>query len=294
MSDASLINPLNQAPMDIVTSSGSRLEGRLRAAEGASSAGQNGELKRAAQEFEAIFIAHMLKVMRETIEESGLTEGGFGKSIYTELFDQEISLSLAKRGALGISDLLEQRLGNNVDLEEKQKSDSSRSTGTSAKSECSARETYDHSPHSCAQENEISDMQLPVQAPISSRYGMRKDPFTRQLKFHKGLDLAAPEGMAVVPALPGTVLSAKYESGYGNTVLVEHAGGIQTRYGHLSSISVRAGDTITSESILGKVGNTGHSTGSHLHFEVIRDGNPVDPAENITVYRTAYEGRSGW
>ena len=106
---------------------------------------------------------------------------------------------------------------------------------------------------------------------------MRKDPFLHRAKFHKGLDLAAPEGMKVVAALPGTVISAGYDTGYGNNVLIQHSGGLQTRYGHLGSVNVKAGDVVDSTAVLGTVGNTGRSTGAHLHFEVTRMGKPVDP-----------------
>jgi murein DD-endopeptidase MepM/ murein hydrolase activator NlpD len=112
------------------------------------------------------------------------------------------------------------------------------------------------------------------------------------MKFHRGLDLAAPAGMSVVPAFPGTVISAGYESGYGNTVLVQHAGGLQTRYGHLGSIYVNAGETISSEDALGTVGNSGRSTGAHLHFEVIRDGVAVNPSASLGLNRPDPTGRS--
>ena len=116
-----------------------------------------------------------------------------------------------------------------------------------------------------------------MQGHISSAFGLRKDPFSGQTRFHKGLDIAAPEGMKVVAALPGTVIAAEYEPGYGNAVVIQHNDGIQTKYAHLASITVKAGDVIALEGALGTVGNTGHSTGSHLHFEVIRMGKPVDP-----------------
>jgi flagellar protein FlgJ len=110
MQGSSIIGPLGQIPTDILISSENRLEGKVRAAQSASVEKNKSELKKVAQEFEAIFIAQLLKVMRETIEESGLMDKGFGKSIYTELFDQETSLSMARRGALGISDLLYRNL----------------------------------------------------------------------------------------------------------------------------------------------------------------------------------------
>jgi murein DD-endopeptidase MepM/ murein hydrolase activator NlpD len=293
MSDSTLISPLNQVPMDILTSSGTRMESRIHAAKTASlGAKQKGELKKAAQEFEAVFIAHMLKVMRETIEESGLMEGGFGKSIYTEMFDQEVSLSLAKRGALGISNLLEQSISADISADEKNKSDRSPDADPAHTLETPSLASPDSSGKTSAQQPEITDFQLPVRAPISSDFGLRKDPFSGQSKFHKGLDLAAPEGMKVVPALPGTVISAGYENGYGNTVLVQHAGGVQTRYGHLGSICVSVGDTIAPENVLGTVGSTGRSTGAHLHFEVIRDGIPVNPSACLGLHSADSDVRS--
>jgi murein DD-endopeptidase MepM/ murein hydrolase activator NlpD len=286
MSDSSLVSPLNQVPIDILTSSGSQFEGRIHAAKSASSVKKNGELKKAAQEFEAIFIANMLKVMRETIEESGLLGGGFGKSIYTELFDQEVSLSLAKRGELGIANLLERKLAAIAPLDEKQSSDKHSITGPSNTPGTPALASPDKSDEPGSQEREVSDLQLPVQAPISSNYGMRLDPFSRQPRFHKGVDLAAPEGMSVVPAMSGTVISAGYDNGYGNSVLVQHSGSLQTRYAHLGSINVKVGDTISSQDILGTVGNTGRSTGSHLHFEVIQNGTSVNPSEGLALHRS--------
>ena len=261
MSDSLVISPLNQIPTELLTSSENRLESRIQSIRETSGENRKNELKNAAEEFEAIFIAYMLKVMRETIEESGLMGGGFGKTIYTELFDQEVSINLARRGALGISDLLYKNLEKMVDGKE---SDASRSTSNPSGS--LGEEVHG-----------ISDLQLPVHAPVSSGFGMRKDPFTYQSKFHRGIDFAAPEGMKVVAALSGKVLSAGYERGYGNTVLIQHADGVQTRYGHLGDINVKAGDSVSSENTIGTVGSTGRSTGPHLHFEVIRDGRKINP-----------------
>ncbi|MFJ3035194.1 M23 family metallopeptidase [Curtobacterium pusillum] len=95
---------------------------------------------------------------------------------------------------------------------------------------------------------------------------------------HQGLDFAAPTGTAVVAAMSGRVVSAAVFGGYGNQVLLQHADGSQTRYGHLSQIGVRVGQTVTAGQRIGAVGNTGVSTGSHLHFEVVIGGTPVNPA----------------
>ncbi|MCL2878306.1 MAG: peptidoglycan DD-metalloendopeptidase family protein [Acidobacteria bacterium] len=243
------------------------------------------ELKKVAQEFEAVFIAQLLKIMRETIEESGMEGGGFGKSIYTELFDQEIALSMARRGTLGIGDIIYKSL---ADKEAAQSPEMFETAQPGREVSRQAPESSGKLPvpdASVESVREISVPLLPVDAPVSSTFGVRKDPFNGKPRFHKGIDLAAPAGTPVVAALPGRVISAGYESGYGNSVLVEHDGGLRTRYGHLASVDVKAGDMVTSDDTLGKVGSTGRSTGAHLHFEVIRMGTPVDPAKMAAFMR---------
>jgi len=266
-----IFNSVNQNPMDIVN---------LNKPNAVSVSEKNkAELKKVAEEFEAVFIGQLLKIMRETIEESGLEGGGFGKTIYTELFDQEIALSMAKRGALGIGDIIYRSMTDNEAVIDPESFAAASSPGSG-----SFRPTPEKSndlPLADATEarNEISIPILPVNAPVSSAFGMRSDPFTGKPQFHKGMDLAAPAGTPVVAALPGKVTSVGYEPGYGNNVVVEHGDGLRTRYGHLASINVKVGDMVTSDDTLGKVGSTGRSTGAHLHFEVTRMGRPIDPAE---------------
>lgn len=100
---------------------------------------------------------------------------------------------------------------------------------------------------------------------------------------HRGIDFAASAGTPVVASLPGRVVSAGPLGGYGNQVLVQHADGVQTRYGHLSVIAVRPGQVVAAGQGIGAVGDTGVSTGSHLHFEVVVAGVPVDPAAWLRV-----------
>jgi len=269
---SSIISPLPQVPTDLSATAASKLENKIRVAQYSTGDKQKNQLKKVSQEFESLFIAQLLKVMRETIEESGLMEGGFGKSIYTDLFDQEVARSMAKRGVLGISDLLYKNLSD-----KNSQVGQPTSTNPAPSNEAPAQTSPADSGTSSKPEPEISDLQLPVQAPVSSSFGMRNDPFSHQATFHKGVDLAAPDGTKVVAALPGTVISAGYDTGYGNNVLIQHSGGLQTRYGHLGSVNVKAGDVVDSESVLGTVGSTGRSTGPHLHFEVTRMGKPVDP-----------------
>ena len=119
---------------------------------------------------------------------------------------------------------------------------------------------------------------MPVHAHLSSAFGTRKDPFTHEMRFHRGVDLAAPSGMEVRAACAGRVVSSGFEKGYGNTVVVQHPGGFETRYAHLGTLQVKTGDTLQPKQVLGTVGSTGRSTGPHLHFEVSRHGIKLDPA----------------
>lgn len=111
---------------------------------------------------------------------------------------------------------------------------------------------------------------------ITSNFGERWG------KNHNGLDIAGNIGDPVMAALDGKVKSTFYErDGYGNVVILEHEGGIETRYAHMSKIGVKTGDTIKKGDIVGEVGSTGRSTGPHLHFEVRVNGSPVDPQKYI-------------
>ena len=116
---------------------------------------------------------------------------------------------------------------------------------------------------------------------ISSTFGNRKDPFTGRLAFHSGIDFAAPQGTTVLSAGAGTVSFVGQISGYGNVVEVTHPGGLITRYGHLSAFLVKQGDPVSSGSPIARVGSTGRSTGPHLHFEVRRSDDAVDPARYL-------------
>jgi murein DD-endopeptidase MepM/ murein hydrolase activator NlpD len=120
-------------------------------------------------------------------------------------------------------------------------------------------------------------MSLPVQGRLSSPFGFRTDPITGSIQFHKGVDIAAPEGTPFRASSGGSVVFAGVLNGYGNTVVIEHAGGSRTLYGHASQILVKAGDTVSSGQPVGIVGKTGRATGPHLHFETLMGGQPLDP-----------------
>jgi murein DD-endopeptidase MepM/ murein hydrolase activator NlpD len=108
-------------------------------------------------------------------------------------------------------------------------------------------------------------------------FGPRRDPIIGRPAFHSGIDFRAPPGAPIKSAGAGTVVSAGWNGGYGRMVEVDHGNGITTRYAHMSRISVSRGDKVETGTVLGRVGSTGRSTGPHLHFEVRKGGEAVDP-----------------
>ncbi|WP_231127260.1 M23 family metallopeptidase [Motilibacter aurantiacus] len=117
----------------------------------------------------------------------------------------------------------------------------------------------------------------PVDGRVTSKFGMRTHPVTGVYKLHTGTDFAAPMGSPIGAASGGTVKSAGWQSGYGNTVVIDHGNGITTMYAHASELLVKPGQRVEPGDTVAKAGSTGLSTGPHLHFEVREDDKPVDP-----------------
>jgi murein DD-endopeptidase MepM/ murein hydrolase activator NlpD len=115
-------------------------------------------------------------------------------------------------------------------------------------------------------------------AHVSSRFGYRLDPFLKRRAFHAGIDFVASAGTTVRATAAGVVTNASWSGGYGNMVEVDHGGGVSTRYGHLSAFLVSVGDHVEAGDAIARVGSTGRSTGPHLHYETLRDGQTVNPA----------------
>jgi murein DD-endopeptidase MepM/ murein hydrolase activator NlpD len=114
---------------------------------------------------------------------------------------------------------------------------------------------------------------------VSSEFGNRRHPILGYNRFHSGIDIAAPHGQAVYAAASGKVLFSGVQGGYGNTVIINHGGGISTLYGHNSSLLVKAGQVVARGQIIARVGSTGLSTGPHVHFEVRINGSPNNPRD---------------
>ena len=128
----------------------------------------------------------------------------------------------------------------------------------------------------------------PKRVRVSSQFGLRADPLKGGRRQHAGIDFPGRTGTNVYATGAGKVAVAGWSAGYGKLVEIAHAGGLQTRYGHLSSINVAPGASVAAGQLIGKVGSTGRSTGPHLHYEVRIDGVATDPTPFLAEGRTEY------
>jgi len=138
-----------------------------------------------------------------------------------------------------------------------------------------------------------SALSLPVSVPapgadITSRFGQRKDPFLGRLAFHSGIDFRTRTGTSVRASGAGTVVSAGRSGGYGNMVEIDHGHGLTSRYAHLSKVLVKKGQRVMAGDVVAKSGNTGRSTGPHLHYEIRKNGKAINP---MRILKAAYELR---
>jgi murein DD-endopeptidase MepM/ murein hydrolase activator NlpD len=119
----------------------------------------------------------------------------------------------------------------------------------------------------------------PIMGPITSSFGQREDPIlgNGEGEFHTGIDISAPNGVPIRATGDGTVQEAQMSNGYGREVVIDHGHGVETVYGHMSGFAVIAGETVVRGQVIGYVGHSGRSTGSHLHYEVRIRNTPVNP-----------------
>ena len=206
-----------------------------------------GKDEKAAQEFESWMVAFMAKQMRESVKGGPWSEGAM--ATFADLFDQEIGKRVSEGGGFGLKEsILESWRGP----------------------EPLVAQGGDHERHYAPSGREATR--------VTSGFGARLDPFSGRERMHPGLDLAAPEGTPVLAAAGGTVRYSGRRGGYGNVVIVEHDDGTESRYAHCRELTVKAGERVGSGQAIATVGSTGRSTGAHLHFEVRRDGEAIDPS----------------
>lgn len=236
-----------------------------------------------AREFEAILMAQMLRQMRQSLLSDDEADIGLGGETMTETMEVELARQLAAQGGIGLAPIIERGLAQQLGQGPGKVSANPRDVVPSPlvgsttrpmpyinlKASAPVPESTDASP--------VVPIESPIESPVSSAFGWRRDPFHGLQRFHAGVDFRAAYGREVQTAAPGRVTFAGDQGGYGATVVVEHPGGVQTRYAHLSSITVSPGQELASGDIVGRVGQSGRATGPHLHFEVLVNGRRVDP-----------------
>lgn len=238
-----------------------------------------------AQEFEAMLLAQMVKQMRQSFlsEDEGGEGIGLGMQTMTETIDVELARALSKAGGIGLAEVIQRSMMRA----------GAPGMATPAQPVLAVTESLPEPAvlSTPARSSDLEDaarpgLQLPLGA-TSSEYGWRTDPFHGQRKFHAGIDLRGAYGQEVPTAGAGRVVATGDQGAYGLTVVVEHDNGVQTRYAHLSSVSVQPGQEIAQGTVIGRVGQSGRATGPHLHFEVLVNGRRVDPAQVAQVASSA-------
>ena len=142
-----------------------------------------------------------------------------------------------------------------------------------------------------ADEHLFGSFVYPLMGPkVTSAFGTRRHPVRKVVRHHNGLDLAAENGAPIRAVESGIVVFADPYAGYGKLVVIKHKNGLTTHYGHCESIGVKPGTSVKAGAIIGTVGETGLATGPHLHFEVRRNGNPLDPEKIFPNLREAAAG----
>lgn len=228
---------------------------------------KNMTLKESLKEFESLFVFYMLKEMNKSSDKEGLFGKGLGNDFFRDMFNQEVSRSLSKSGGIGIADFIEKSSNMKVIKSNNKIKEFFPSLSTSSKKV----------------DTKVNINQIVSGGKISSHFGIRNDPFTGEIRFHDGIDVACPEGTKIFPLMPGKVLFSGQKKGYGNIVILEHQNGAKSYYAHNKINFVKIGDIIDASSPIGLTGKTGRSTGPHLHFE-LREGNkPQNPEKYIKI-----------
>ncbi len=222
------------------------------------------------EQFEGMLLTEMLRDVRAGDDEETDGSFGLGGSTMNDMMQSEFGTALSKAGGLGMSDLLVKAFARQAEAASSGVSPGGLSAAAVPPLAVAAR------PTAAATPQPAGGLALPV-ASVSSDFGWRADPLNGQARFHKGTDLRLAYGTEVHAAAAGVVVSAGDRPGYGLTVVVDHGVGRETRYAHLSTIDVAPGDPVAGGQPIARSGNSGRTTGPHLHFEAREYGQPVDP-----------------
>jgi len=296
-----------------------RLAAQQPATAAAPSNAERDKLKQIAAEFESMLLVQVLKDMRQagSWEEEGGGGETLGAESLFEALDVELASHLAKVKGLGLGRQLEDAFdrlhpassqpsapemrsglvvtpvdSKKVEAAAPQQADQAAIAQASivrARQRVQPAEKPGHDVVSAVKvaaekaaeaPGAVVDLLRPVAGAVTSAFGWRRHPITKEVKFHQGVDLRAAYGQEVQAAAGGTVVFSGDRGGYGSTVEIQHKDGTTTRYAHLSARLVKKGDEISAGESLGRAGRSGRATGTHLHFEVIAaDGQRVQPEQ---------------
>lgn len=255
------------------------------------------QLQRLSHEFEAMFMSEMLRGMRDSFlgdEE----EEGLGNATMTDTFDAELGQSLSKAGGMGLARMmLEALVKRGTDaaaatvpvaphvVAAYSSNSTTAAAAVSVTPPAALAATVTAPPAEravpvAATTGEVESPGAPASLPgkVTSPFGWRSDPFTGRPQFHAGTDVRMAYGQGVQAVAGGRVSSVSERSGYGLTVVIDHGNGLETRYAHLSGASVREGDMVEAGQVVAQSGNSGRSTGPHLHLEARRNGQAIEMA----------------
>lgn len=202
-------------------------------------------------------------LVKQLLTSSGAFKGDTqvaGSSLTQDLFADTLAAAVSEHGGLGLAAMLERSLTN-----------------------------ADPQPSPRPESTPATRPAFGVQGAITSRFGARLDPISGERSTHTGVDLGAPEGTPIPAARDGVVIAAGPRGGYGNAIEIAHADGSTTLYAHASQVNVTPGMSVREGEVVGRVGQTGRTTGPHLHLEVRRGGHFVDPGTALKAYRLRAE-----
>jgi len=227
----------------------------------------------AAKQLEAFFLRRLLAEARP--EGGAGIDGGFAGDTFKQMLDEQIADKMAAAGGIGMAKMFAKSLGGADETAVPRANPLPGSSIPLPGHELGPELTMG-----------APRLQLPVVGTATSGYGLRTDPVHGTSQAHPGFDLAAKTGTPVAAAAGGTITHAGEAGTYGNLVTIRHDNGFETRYAHLSSVSVKVGDKVEPGQQVGNVGTTGYSTGPHLHFELRHDGKPLDPEPLLPLNRS--------
>lgn len=232
-------------------------------------------LREAARQLEGVFVKLMFEEMAKTVSDAGLFPKAPGSDMYQQWFRGAVAEQWAAAGGTGLGDRIAASLGaegEQAGLGELRSALRAASGKVGALDRADARGPGEAAPKT---------VQLPVPGVISSGFGARAHPVLGHADDHRGVDIAVPVGTPVRAPYAGRVHEVGETPALGRYVIVEHEGGYRSVFGHLSETPIEAGAPVRAGDVVAKSGNTGRSTGPHLHYGLYRNGRAVDPTPHL-------------